>query len=99
MEALCLAMTCDIEAGGPLARLVDGWPGDPCQDALSLRVAGYLHHSVLTGQAGALAAAYPAADAGWTMESVWPLARDWPGGGLRHFLTADGHATRAQPLA
>lgn len=77
MEALCTVMAADIEAGGPVARLTDGWPGDPRRDALSLRIAGYLHHSVLTGEAADLAAAYPASDPGWMMETIWPLARDW----------------------
>ncbi|MFN7056628.1 DUF2332 domain-containing protein [Hyphomonas sp.] len=77
MEGLCLTMARDIEAGGPVARLVNGWPGDPRRDAVSLRIAGYLHHCVLTGTAAELAAAYPAANAGWTMETVWPVARDW----------------------
>lgn len=77
MDGLCQAMTSDIEAGGPVARLTAGWAGDPRSDALSLRLAGYLHHSVLTGAAAELAAAYPGASPDWSMEAVWPLARDW----------------------
>ena len=77
MDGLCQAMTSDIERGGPVARLTEGWAGDPRRDALSLRLAGYLHHSVLTGAASELAAAYPGASSGWSMETVWPLARDW----------------------
>ncbi len=77
MEALCAVMAGDIEEEGPVARLVRDWPGNPQRDALSLRLAGYLHHSVLTGAAEELAAAYPVACPGWSMETVWPLARDW----------------------
>ena len=51
MEHLCEVMADDIEAGGPVAALVAGWPTNPRRDALSLRIAGYLHHSVLTGAA------------------------------------------------
>jgi hypothetical protein len=43
-------------------------------NAVSLRVAGALHAAVLTGKDATLAAAYPAAKAGWSMEEVWPLA-------------------------
>ncbi len=77
MDRLCQAMASDIETGGPVARLTGGWAGDPRRDALSLRIAGYLHHAVLTGAAEELAAAYPDASPGWSMEAVWPLARDW----------------------
>ncbi len=77
MGQLCEAMADDIEAGGPAAALVSGWPHNPRRDALSLRIAGYLHHSVLTGAARELAAAYPAQDKAWTMARIWPLARDW----------------------
>lgn len=80
MGALCDVMALDIEAGGPVAALVDGWPGNPRRDALSLRIAGYLHHSVLTGAAPELAAAYPGRDARWEINRIWPLARDWLAG-------------------
>lgn len=77
MEALCNAMARDIEDGGPVDRLVKGWAGNPRRDALSLRIAGYLHYAVLGGKAPELAAVYPGANPGWTMEAVWPIARDW----------------------
>ncbi len=77
MGALCNRMAEDIEAGGPAGKLVAGWPGNPRRDALSLRIAGYLHHSVLTGAATALAEAYPGRTAEWSMETIWPLASDW----------------------
>jgi hypothetical protein len=77
MEQLCEVMADDIEAGGPVAALVADWPTNPRRDALSLRIAGYLHHSVLTGAAKDLAAAYPARNKAWTMAGIWPLARNW----------------------
>lgn len=89
MEQLCEMMADDIEAGGPVAALVAGWPTNPRRDALSLRIAGYLHHSVLTGAAKDLAAAYPGGDKSWTMAGIWPLARNWLSGtqsGARVFL-------------
>lgn len=77
MARLCEAMAADVAAGGPVAAVVAGWPTDPRADALALRLAGYLHHSALTGAAPELAAAYPAADPAWSMDRVWPLARAW----------------------
>lgn len=74
---LCEAMAEDIEAGGPAAMLVKDWPSNPRRDALSLRLAGYLHHSVLTGAARELGALYPGRDADWSMTKVWPTARSW----------------------
>lgn len=52
-------LSAEIAAGGPAARLVAAWPGDPVADALALRLAGGLHALVLAGQAPALAACYP----------------------------------------
>ena len=77
MAALCEMMARDLEDDGPVADLVQGWPGNPRRDALSLRVAGFLHHSVLTGAATELAGVYPGRDAHWTMERIWPVTRDW----------------------
>lgn len=65
----------DIEAAGPTAELVDGWPRSPRADALSLRIAGALHAAVLSGRDPALAAEYPAARPAWDMARVWPLAQ------------------------
>ncbi len=71
------ALAADIAAGGPTAGLIGDWSGSFRADALSLRLTGALHAAVLTGRAPALAAAYPAARADWTMAEVWPLARDF----------------------
>ncbi len=78
---LLLRAADDLAAGGPVAAIVAGWESNPFADALSLRLAGALHAAVLTGRDAALAAEYPAARAametGWSMDRVWPLARDF----------------------
>lgn len=76
MARLLEALARDIEAGGPTAELVAGWPRSPRTDALAIRVAGALHAAVLSGREPALAAEYPAARPGWDMARVWPLARE-----------------------
>lgn len=50
-----------VPPGGGLDRLMAGWQGDPGPSgaSLPLRLAGGLHHLVLTGRAPALAACYP----------------------------------------
>ena len=67
----------DFAAGGPVADICRDWTGNPRKDALGLRLAGVLHHAVLTGAAPALAATYPAHVAEWKMEAVWAEARPW----------------------
>lgn len=74
--ALCLAMKVDIEKGGPVAQLVADWPGDPRRDALGLRIAGYLHHSVLSG-ALELARVYPGANRNTDIDQAWPVIAEW----------------------
>lgn len=66
----------DIEAGGPTAKLLAGWPTNPRADALSLRLVGALHAAVLTHRDAALATHYPsAANPEWRMDATWPIAR------------------------
>jgi hypothetical protein len=77
MAQLVGALGRDIEAGGPTADLVAGWPRSPRSDALAVRMAGALHAAVLSGRDPALAAEYPAAQPAWDMARVWPLARDF----------------------
>jgi hypothetical protein len=67
----------DMEAGGIVARLTSSWPGHARPDAVSLRLSGALHAAVLTGRDAALAAVYPHADHGWSMDRVWPLAEEF----------------------
>ncbi len=74
-EQLLARCAADIEAGGIVAKLTEGWPGHPRADAVSLRLAGALHAAALTGRDPALAAEYPAAKPDWSMDRVWPIAR------------------------
>jgi hypothetical protein len=79
----------DIQAGGPTAELVAGWPRSPRSDALALRICGALHAAVLSGRDPALAAEYPAARPAWPdqpdqpdqpdrdVARAWPLVRDF----------------------
>jgi len=76
-EELLARCAADIQAGGIVAKLTDGWPGHPRADAVSLRVAGALHAAALTGRDPRLAAEYPDARPDWSMDRVWPLARDF----------------------
>lgn len=65
----------DVEAGGPVASLVQDWPTNPRADVVGLRLAGALHAAVLTGRDEALVAAYPNEKPMWSMDAVWPIAR------------------------
>lgn len=67
----------DIENRSIVARLTEGWTGNPRADAVSLRFAGALHAAVLTACDNRLAAEYPQARCDWSMDRVWPLARDF----------------------
>lgn len=76
-EQLLARCADDIESGGIVAKLTEGWPGHPRADAVSLRLAGALHAAALTGRDVALAAEYPEVRADWAMDRVWPVARDF----------------------
>jgi hypothetical protein len=58
---LCTLVADRLDPATPLGRRLDGWPGNPQDDALMLRVAGGLHALVRAGKAPALAALYPPA--------------------------------------
>ena len=49
----------DLEAGGPLAALLEDWEGRPLLDALCMRVLGAVQGVALEGRAPELAAFYP----------------------------------------
>jgi hypothetical protein len=51
----------DLEAGGPVAAVLDGYLDTPWRSALALRMLGGVHALVLSGQAPELAAFYPSA--------------------------------------
>ncbi len=72
---LIARMRGDIEAGGPTAKLLAGWPTSPRADVLSLRLAGAAHAAALTNRDPRLAELYPANNADWRMDEVWPLVR------------------------
>lgn len=74
---LLIAMAGDLRSGGIVHELVGDWPTNPRRDALGLRLGGALHHATLNGTAHRLTALYPAANPGWSMQQVWPIARDY----------------------
>jgi hypothetical protein len=61
----------DVEQGGVIARLVDGWRGHPVLDALGLRLLGGIHRLVLTGSAPGLARHYPSVGGVPDPATVW----------------------------
>jgi hypothetical protein len=65
----------DIEAGGPIAALLDGWQGRPTPDALPLRLMGGVHRLVLDGAAPDLAAHYPSAGGTPRGAATWDAFR------------------------
>ncbi|MEO8602807.1 MAG: DUF2332 domain-containing protein, partial [bacterium] len=65
----------DIEQGGPMAALLDGWQGRPMPDALPLRVMGAVHRLVLDGDAAELAAHYPSTGGTPRGEDTWRAFR------------------------
>jgi hypothetical protein len=76
-EQLLARMADDIEAGGICDKLTSTWRGNPRADAVSLRLAGVLHAAALTSRDPRLAAEYPAERKQWSMDRVWPIARDF----------------------
>ncbi|MFN8640181.1 MAG: DUF2332 domain-containing protein [Candidatus Binatia bacterium] len=62
----------DVEAGGTLAQVLDGWQGKPIPDALPMRLCGAVHRLVLDGEAPALAAHYATVGG----RARWPAAWD-----------------------
>ena len=67
----------DYEAGGPIAIICKDWKTNPRKDALGLRLAGALHHAVLSGTSPELANVYPKGDSRWDIDAIWPLAVAW----------------------
>jgi hypothetical protein len=77
----------DVERGGPVARVLDGWSGNPVPDALVLRLMGAVHRLVLDGAASELARFYPSAGG----------APTWPGAWEAFRRVVDVHAAALQP--
>src|SRR5262245_12815986 len=61
----------DIERGGPIARVLDGWTGNPVPDALVLRLMGAVHQLVLNGAAPELGRHYPSVGGEPESPAVW----------------------------
>lgn len=75
--ALLTSCAEDYSAGGPVAEICQDWPTNPRKDALGLRLAGALHHAVLSDTALDLARAFPSDGDDWDMSTLWPIARKW----------------------
>jgi hypothetical protein len=76
-EQLLSRVADDIEVGGICDRLTSTWQGHPRADAVSLRIAGVLHAAALTARDPRLAAEYPAEGRQWSMDRIWPIARNF----------------------
>lgn len=57
--ALARACARDLEAGGPVAKLLEQWSGDAVLDAVAMRLFGAVHRFVLNGELPELASHYP----------------------------------------
>ena len=76
-EQLLTRCADDLASGGIVAKLTDGWTGNPRTDAVSLRIAGAVHAAALMGKDQRLQAEYPDTRTDWSMDRVWPLAKDF----------------------
>ncbi len=65
----------DLQSGGPVASVLDGYLDDRLASGLALRLLGGVHAQVLSGQAPDLAACYPSA--GGTPEQAPGSPRAW----------------------
>jgi hypothetical protein len=66
----------DLQAGGVVARVLDGWTGKPVADALPLRLLGAAHRIVLDGRAPRLAAHFPSAGGSVRLAAAWDALRE-----------------------
>jgi hypothetical protein len=69
------AALADLTAGGPVARLVEGFDGDPLRGFLPLRMLGAVHERVLAGLAPELARFYPTTGGRPEWPEVWDAFR------------------------
>ena len=69
---LLSAAALDVERGGVMAHLVQGWRGHPVLDALGLRLLGGVHRMVLAGSAPRIARYYPSAGGVVDTAAIWP---------------------------
>jgi hypothetical protein len=61
----------DIQRGGSVAAVLDGWTGNPIPDALALRLMGAVHRLVLEGTVPQLARYYPSAGGRPQWPATW----------------------------
>ncbi len=73
--ALCRAFAENAETDGVCARLAATIPQPHRKRATALRLAGALHHGVLTRASETLKAAYPVGRDDWDMKELWPIAK------------------------
>ncbi|HET6560953.1 MAG TPA: DUF2332 domain-containing protein [Marmoricola sp.] len=66
----------DIDAGGPVAEVLEGHEDDPGPSALALRLLGSVHRLVLERRAGGLAAFYPSVGGTWEVDGGWRAFRE-----------------------
>ena len=74
-EALLSGAADDLDAGGPVAELLEPLATDPPGTVPSLRFAGALHRLVLERRAPALALHYPSVGGTAPLRDLWPTAR------------------------
>jgi len=74
-EALLFGAADDLDAGGPVADLLEPLATDPPGTVPSLRFAGALHRLVLERRAPALALYYPSVGGTAPLRDLWPTAR------------------------
>ncbi len=65
----------DLEAGGPVQHVLDGFESESGWSALALRLMGAVHRLVLGGRLPRLARHYPSAGGDGDPEAAWPLFR------------------------
>ncbi|HYC00329.1 MAG TPA: DUF2332 domain-containing protein [Candidatus Limnocylindrales bacterium] len=65
----------DIEHGGVIAEILDGYPHEPAASAMALRFMGAIHRRVLSGKAPELARHYPSTGGDGNATAAWSLLR------------------------
>ena len=65
----------DLEAGGPVRQVLEGFEGESGWSALALRLMGAVHRLVLTGRLPELARRYPSVGGDGDAQAAWPVFR------------------------
>ncbi|MAF58381.1 DUF2332 domain-containing protein [Ponticaulis sp.] len=74
---LLRAFAMSLETSGIIKTLVGNWAGNPRADALGLRLAGALHHAVLSGASAELKSVYPTGETYPDFETIWPVVETY----------------------